>query len=113
MKRNFLLFFIISAALLFSSTVVANQRSGENISVDLVLNSMEEKDKTEIVSDVLIIRNSGSTEVKVRHPGNRCVAFVIMDSLGNVVSPKNCKGYPTSGITINQFELASFPNFEF
>jgi hypothetical protein len=118
MKRNFLPVFFISAALLFSTTVIAIQRSGENISVDLVLNSAEEKDKTGIVSAVLIIRNSGSTEVKVRHPGNRmAVAFVVMNSLGNVVSPVGlAKVDPPFGeiaIKPNSEFKQSFPNLRF
>lgn len=118
MKRFFLPLLFIPAALLIAFTVVANRRSVENISVDLVLNSTEEKVKTGTVSATLVIRNTGSTEVKVAHPGNRiAVAFIVMNSLGNVVSPVGiAKVDPPFGeITIkpNSEFKQSFPNLEF
>ncbi len=118
MKRNFLPHFFISAVLLFSNTVVANQHSVENISVELVLNSTKKKDKNETISATLIIRNTGSTEVKIIHPGNRmAVAFIVMNSLGNVVPPAGLAKVdpPFSEITIkpNSEFKQSFPNLEF
>ena len=118
MKRNFLLCFFIMAALGVAINVVANQTFVENISVDLVLNSIEEKDKTGTVSATLIIKNTGSTEVKVAHPGNRmAVAFIVMNSLGNVVSPVGIAKVDSAfgEITIkpkSEFKQ-SFPNLEF
>ena len=118
MKRNFLLCFFITAAFWAALAVAANQRPGKNVSVDLVLNSGEEKGKTGTVSATLVIRNTGSTEVKVAHPGNRmAVAFIVMNSLGNVVSPVGiAKVDPPFGeITIkpNSEFKQSFPNLEF
>lgn len=118
MKRNFLLCFFITAAFGVAINVVANQTFVENILVDLVLNSIEETDKTGTVSATLIIKNTGSTEVKVAHPGNRmAVAFIVMNSLGNVVPPEGiAKVDPAFGeITIksNSEFKQSFPNLEF
>lgn len=118
MKRIFLLLIFIPATLLLVFTVVANRRSLENISVDLILSSTKEKDKTGIVSAALVIKNTGSTEVKIRHPRNRmAVAFIVMNSLGNVVSPVGIAKVdpPFREITIkpNSEFRQSFPNLEF
>jgi hypothetical protein len=87
MKRNFLLL-LFTLSILFVTTVTANGQSDKNISVDLVLNSAEEKVKAEEVSATLIIRNTGSTLVKAVHPSNRmAVAFIVLNSLGNVIAP--------------------------
>lgn len=115
MKRIFLALFFILATLLFAIAAVANQSSVENVLVDLVLNST---DKTGSVSATLIIRNTGSTEVKVMHPGNRmAVAFIVMNSLGNVVSPvgvaKVDPAFREITIKPNSEFKQSFPNLEF
>lgn len=118
MKRIFLTLLFIPAALLFAHTVLANRHSVENIMVELVLDSAKEKEKTGTVSATLVIRNTGSTEVKVAHPGNRmAVAFIVMNSLGNIVSPVGiAKVDPAFGeisIKPNSEFKQSFPNLEF
>jgi hypothetical protein len=118
MKLNFLPGFFILAILFLADTIFANQHSVENILVDVVLTSTEEKDKNGTVSALLIIKNTGSTEVKVRHPSNRmAVAFIVMNSLGNVVSPIGIAKVdpPFREITIkpNSEFKQTFPNLEF
>jgi hypothetical protein len=118
MRRNFLTLFFIPAALLVAFNVLANQHSVESITVDLVLDSTKKKEKTGTVSATLVIRNMGSTEVKVAHPGSRmAVAFIVMNSLGNVVSPVGiAKVDPPFGemtIKPNSEFKQSFPNLEF
>ena len=118
MKRNFLLCFFIMLAFGTDIIVSAYQSPIENISVDLVLHSSEEQVKTGVVFTTLIIRNTGSTEVKVAHPGNRmAVAFIVMNSLGNVVSPEGIAKIDPAlkEITIkpNSEFKQSVPNLEF
>jgi hypothetical protein len=118
MKTNFLRLLFALTVLLVVFSIIANAQSEKNISVDLVLNSTEEKDKSATVSATLIIRNTGSTEVKVIHPSYRmAVTFFVMNSLGNIVAPEGlAKINPTlREITIkpNSEVKQSFPNLEF
>ena len=117
MKRNFLLLLFTLSAL-FVIPVTANGQSDKNISVDLVLNSAEEKVNTGGVSATLIIRNTGLSEVKAVHPSNRmAVTFIVMNSLGNVVAPiglaKVDPFFKEITIKPNLEVRQSFPKLEF
>lgn len=118
MKRNVFLLFFTLAFLLSAVVSGAFGQSAQNISVELSLNSVKDENKTGNIGGTLVIRNTGSSELKVMHPGNRmAVGFIVMNSLGNVVLPVGrAKTHPPfREITIKphtEFKH-SFSNLEF
>jgi hypothetical protein len=118
MKRNVFPLFLTLALLLSAGVSDAQAQADQNISVELILDSAKDGNKPGNISGTLVIKNTGQTELKVKHPHNRmAVVFIVMNSLGNVISPVGLAKIdpPMREITIKphtEFK-ETFPNLEF